>query len=121
MYVTLGEGTNLIGRKSTQDVMVFYHIQEGTVGFVLMDTSSFTMPLNMLFMGPEAITVYLKDSAGKTYTFTGNQVTDQGAVGIRMNNSSTLVSLLRKKDKYKAVIEGDRWKCSFTFSGGMPQ
>jgi hypothetical protein len=120
MYVTLGEGINSIGSKSTQGVAVVYYIQLRIVGFALKDTSSFSIPLNMLFMGPETITLYLKDAAGKTYTFNGFQFNDQGGVGIKMNNNPSLVDLLRKKDTYKSVIEGDRWSCSFTFSGGMP-
>jgi len=120
-YAVIGEGTNSIGSKSMQLVMVAYHVERNVVGFILKDMSSLSMPLNMLFMGPEAITLYLKDTANKTYSFSGMQMSDEGAVLIAMNQNVSLLSLLRRKDIYKAVIEGDRWSCSFRFEGGMPQ
>jgi len=88
---------------------------------VKKDQSEFSMPLNMLFMGPEQISLYLKDSNGKTYTFNGNQISLDGRYVMIMINSTSLMSLLQKNDTYKAVIEGDNWKCDFSFSGNMPK
>jgi hypothetical protein len=119
--VVMGEGKNSIGSTSSQVVGITYPVAD-VVAIGLKDTSMFGFPLNMLFMGHESITLYVKDSTNKTYSFNGTQVSsDDGMVTIAMNNNSSLVSLLRQKGSYKAVIEGDRWSCSFTFNGGMPQ
>jgi len=119
-FTTFGEGTNSIGSTSTQFVGILYYMPKSRIGIALKDTSSFSMPLNMLFMGPESITLYVKDSTGKTYTFKGQQISDSGGVVIAMNDNG-LLPLLRQKGTYKAVVEGDRWECSFSFDGGMPQ
>ena len=117
-----GEGANSRGRKSTQLVNILYHPVQNVVNVALIDTSRFSIPLNILFMGPEAVTLYIKDNSGKTYNFNGTQMSsDDGQVSIEMNKDSSLVSLLRRNDKYKAVIEGNHWKCNFSFTGGMPQ
>jgi hypothetical protein len=117
----LGEGKNSIGSTSTQAVCIVYPLNNLVV-IALVSTSTFRMPLNMLFMGPEPITLYIKDSANKTYSFGGTHVlSDDGGVMIAMHNDSDLIGLLRKKDSYKAVIEGNQWRCSFNFNGGMPQ
>lgn len=117
----IGEGRNSIGSTSTQSVGIIYFPDPNAVGIVLVATNGLGLPLNMLFMGTEPITLYIKDSSNKTYEFSGTQVSDDGAVSIVMNDASSIVGLLRRKGSYKAVVEGDNWRCSFTFNGGMPQ
>jgi hypothetical protein len=121
VQAVLGEGKNSIGSTSTQVVGISYPVSN-QVAIGLASISTFSMPLNMLFMGPEPITLYIKDSANKTYSFGGTQTSsDGGVVVIAMHNDSDLIGLLRKKGSYKAVIEGGQWSCSFNFNGGMPQ
>jgi hypothetical protein len=121
VQLVMGEGKNSIGSTSSQAVVIMYPVANVIV-IRLKDTSMFGFPLHMLFMGPESITLYVKDSTNKTYSFNGTQVSsDDGMVTIAMNNNSSLTSLLRQKGNYKAVIEGNQWSCSFTFNGGMPQ
>jgi hypothetical protein len=119
VQIVFGEGKNSIGSTSTQEVGISYLVNQ--VAIVLASTSTFRMPLHMLFMGPEPITLYIKDSANKTYSFGGTQISSDGGVNIAMHNDPDLIGLLRKKGSYKAVIEGDQWSCSFNFNGGMPQ
>jgi hypothetical protein len=115
-----GEGKNSIGNTSSQFVFIAYPISN-LVAIGVRSAERFSMPLNTIFMGPEPITLYIKDSANRTYSFTGKQLSDNSQVTIAMDNNSSLVNLLQQTDSYKAVIEGERWSCSFTFNGGMPQ
>jgi hypothetical protein len=122
LQINMGEGKNSIGSTSSQAVFIGYYPISSSVKILLKDVGMFSFPLNTLFMGPEPITLYIKDSANRTNSFKGNQVSsDDGAVTIRMNDNSNLISLLRQKGSYKAVIEGERWSCSFTFNGSLPQ
>jgi hypothetical protein len=116
-----GEGKDVNGRKSLQTVgiMCFWTksvTKSISIFFTAMNASSF--PLNMLLFGPEPVTLYIKDSANKTYSFKGTQDNDDS---ITMGNNPNLLSLLRQRGAYKAVIEGEHWSCSFTFNGGLPQ
>jgi hypothetical protein len=114
-----GKGENSIGRTSSQFIIIGYPFSDGNVSITLGDKSGF--PLNTLFRGtPEPITLNIKDSANKSYEFRGDQISDNGVVWVVIDKNSGLVDLLRRKDSYSTVIEGDRWSCSFTFNGGMP-
>jgi hypothetical protein len=119
----MGEGTNSIGNKSSQVVVITYSSASGdNVIIGLKDTGIFSMPLNWLLMGPEPITLYVKDSVSRTHSFSGFQISsDGGMVTAGIPNNANLIALLKKSGSYKAVIEGERWSCSFSFNGGMPE
>jgi hypothetical protein len=116
---TFGKATNSLGKSSTQAVALGYLIRENAVVVMVKGIDALELPPHVLFMGYEAVKLYIKDSMGRIYTFNGFEVKDSV---VMFEASNDILSLLRKNEFYKAVVEGknDSWSCTFSFDGNMP-
>jgi hypothetical protein len=123
LQAILGSGTSSSGRKSSQAVGIYHFLSDNMVIIALVPLDDFGLPLDMIVWGNPPATLYIKDSSGKTHTFSGYESEEKGNFGVSFINDRALVSLLKKNGTYKAVLEGDDrgWSCSFTFNGGMPE
>jgi hypothetical protein len=123
VQAVVGSGTNSSGRKSSQAVGIYRFPSDNAVVIGLITLDDFGLPLDMIVLGNPPATLYIKDSSGKTHTFSGFEIENKGTLGVAFINDRALISLLKKNGTYKAVLEGDDrgWSCSFTFNGGMPE
>jgi hypothetical protein len=124
--IVSGTGQSSSQERSQQTVLIGYSPNTPTIGFLIKSNSLFSFPLNFFLLEPEKITLYIKDSKNQNYSFDGFQhdkIVEGEWMGIFFlsNEQDRLISLLRKSDSYKAVIEGDSWSCNFTFGGGLPK
>jgi hypothetical protein len=122
-YSTKGTWKNTKGIKSEQNVDLSYATQDGipvVVVTILAPMDDVAVPLTRDNM---YVTLYIKNSNEKTYQFSGMVLEAKTTLSIIFINSPELVSLLKRKDSYKAVLDGNlrHWDCSFTFNGEMPE
>jgi hypothetical protein len=124
LYFTKGNGVGSRGKKSPQIVGINYQPHNRNAVFIsFKPINEYELNLDMFIWGTPQVTLYIKDSAGKTYEFHGLEAEALGLLGVVFINNTELIALLRNPGTYRAVVDGgDRdWSCSFTFEGGMPE
>jgi hypothetical protein len=121
--IVYGTGSSSSQSSSSQGVGIYYYPKNNILAFAIKTNELFSLPLNMFLFRNEPVTLYLKDSANKTYSFSGFQYEKlvEMMMAIVIYPDNELTSLLKMNGAYRAVIEGNDWKCSFTFNGGLPQ
>jgi hypothetical protein len=121
--MVLGTGSSSTQNNELQSIHI---ISDGNdLVFLIKETGTFNFPLNSFLWKNEPVLLYIKDSSGKTYSFDGIQHKDSlyDAMTIEIFPDDSLTALLRRSGRYKAVIEGERerWSCSFSFNGSIPE
>jgi hypothetical protein len=121
--IILGKGSNSTQSNAAQWILMGYIPSVNILSFGIKEIGALSFPLNMLLWQDEPITLSIKDSSGKIYSFDGIQDKDSrgGMMSIPIFPDNSLTALLRKSGTYKAVIEGKNWSCAFSFNGGMPE
>ena len=135
MTIQVNQGTGVNATRTSPQVIAIMRLGQGNIILRVQDVN---YPNNPIYILPnnvdrEEAILEVRNSIGDTFAFICSLTSTMGGImnfvveplnnhiSYDENNPRELIYLLKRNDRYRAILNGETWRVRFEFNGNIPQ